>query len=295
MRLTTLFLMAAAALTAAERFEFQREDGTSCVLYADLPEKSPFSITLIIPGSQKESSLITHNSLKPDLLAIGRAPLTLEKKGVGEGALDEKIFNAHLSLSLRLEDHLLLLKKLEEGLLPGWDGKFAILGQGDGGRIGAMLAAQSDQADALILIGSGGGWTPLQEAIYSFRSEMADQGCSPQYIHGFLVQAKQEFAQAIKTPNPDRKAFGYNYKYWESVLKTNLAEDLAKANCPIYTVNGELDERVPIESVESLAARMEDKITFRKKKKAGREILKDHQIYEEAISWLSENPENVNP
>lgn len=285
-RIIVGLLISAVSLFATERFELERGDGSKQIGYYDRPETSPFSITLILPGSQKETARRTHDSLKGNLLRIHQCPLTLEKQGIVDEQVDEKEFNRCLSLQERLEDHLQLLKKLKTGLVPGWDGKISILGQGDGGRIGAALAAQAENVVALILVASGGGWPPLEEMLYSFRMEMADQGCSPQYIHGFLAQAKQEFAQALKTPKSEHIAFGYTYKYWDSLLKTHLLEDLIHLNCPIYSVNGAKDNRVPIESAEAMAKYLKDKITFKRKADAGREIIQDLEIYEEAIAWL---------
>jgi len=281
-----LLLLLSGSVFATESVEFKRDDGSTIVGFCDAPELKSFSIVLIVPGSQKESSRRIHDSLKDDVLGVGQCILTLEKQGIREDQIDEKEFNSSLSLDQRLNDHLELLSQLKKGLISGWDGKISLIGQGDGGRIGAALAAKTDQVSALVLIASGGGWPPMEEALYSFRSELVGQGYSPQYIHGFLVQAKQEFAQALITRKVEHKAFGYTHKYWESLLKTNLYNDLSSLSCPIYSVNGALDDRVPIESVDAMAKKLEGKITLNRKDEAGREILQDHEIYEEAISWL---------
>lgn len=285
MKIALVCLFTSLHLLATDRIEIDKGDGLKIVCYLDKPEASSFSITLIIPGSQKESALRTHDSLKGDIVGIGKCPLTLEKQGIRGEQIDDKEFNSFLSLDERIKDHLQLLKNLKS-LLPGWDGKISILGQGDGGRIGAKLATKLESVEALILIASGGGWPPLEEALYSFRSEMADGGYSPQYIHGFIVGARQEFAAALETPKTDRKAFGYTYKYWESLLKTNLLSDLVLLKCPIYSVNGVDDDRVPIESVEVMAKYLKDKLTLKRKEKAGREVIQDHKVYADAISWL---------
>lgn len=285
-RLPLIFaLLTMAPLFSTETVLLDREDGSKLSVYIDHPELKNYPITLILPGPQKETSQRVHNSLKEDLLKIGHGVVTLEKRGVSAEAVDEKEFNQTLSLDQRLQDYLLLVKNLGK-LLPDWNGKLALIGQGDGGRIGAKLASETQNVAALVLIASGGGWAPMDESLHSFRTEMADQGYSPQYIHGFLVQARQEFNQALKSPKPDFKAFGYTYKYWNSLFNTKLIEDLAKLDCPIYTINGANDDRVPIESVEALVKHLQGKVTLSKKENAGREILLDHEIYEEAISWL---------
>lgn len=265
-----------------------REDGTKLVAYIDKPEKTSFPILFVIAGSQKESALRFHEAIREDLLEKGFCPVSLEKRGVSSENVDEQEFNQRLSIHERLADHLLFNKNLKT-LLPGWNGKVAILGQGDGGRLGAHFATHLSSIDAIVLIASGGGWTPMDEALYAFRSEMADDGYSPQYIHGFLVQAKQEFAKARQTPKSDLKAFGYTYKYWESLLKTNLTLDLVNLKCPIYSINGSIDDRVPIESVEQLAKHLQDRMILIRKERAGREIIQDQNVYKQAVSWLSEN------
>ncbi|MBX7065834.1 MAG: hypothetical protein K1X28_01255 [Parachlamydiales bacterium] len=282
----TLFF--SCSLFSTDQLSVDREDGSNLIVYFDKADKESFPILFLIPGSQKESSLRLHESLRHEIISQGICPISLEKRGVAPDSIDEKEFLQHLTIHDRVADHLLIQKKLKE-LVPGWNGKVVILGQGDGGRIGAQLAAQISSVEAIALIASGGGWNPMDETLFSFRSEMADDGFSPQYIHGFLVQARREFAAAKETPKADKKAFGYTYKYWESLLKTNLAHDLSLLKCPIYSFNGENDDRVPIESVEQLAQTLEDRMMLIRKEKAGREIIQDPKIYKEAISWLTEN------
>jgi hypothetical protein len=281
-----VFFLAIASLLASEPFKITKEDGTSLTYYCDKPKEGPFSIALLIPGSQKETSLKIHNAIKQNLLESGRALVTLEKEGIEGETIDEKKFIQALSHETRLEDHHLLIKEVKKGLLEGWNGTFVIIGQGDGGRIGSSLAAKTEGVTALALIASGGAWSPRDEALFSFRKEMADEGYPPQYIHGFLVQAKQQFEQAKEQPKVEKVAFGYTYKYWESLLKNHLLEDLSALGCPIYSVNGVQDERVPIESVDALQASLEGKLTLKRLEGKGREIARDPKIYKDVISWL---------
>jgi hypothetical protein len=269
----------------ANQLEMERGDGSKLVFYVDTPISESFPITLIIPGSQKEAVQVTHHALKELILEGRRCPLSIEKRGVQGNSIDEKEFQQFLSLDNRKEDILQVLKSLKKHL-PSWNGKIAILGQGDGGRIGAQIATQIENVEALILISSGGAWPPLEEALYSFRSEMADEGYSPQYIHGFMVQARQQFNQALKTPKSDLKAFGFSYKYWESLLKTNLLQDLLLLSCPIYSVNSMQDERVPIESVDALAKLLPNKLTLQRINSLRKEIIQNQKTYSDAISWL---------
>jgi hypothetical protein len=284
MRLTfrTFFaaLVCTGLLFATEEFKLEE----SLVVYHDVPEAKSFGIVFLIPGSQKESTKISHNSLKKELLARNFCPVTLEKRGILEG--DEIEYASKMSIEERVKDHVVVIEKLQKGLIEGWNGKISIIGQGDGGRIGASLARRIDSVAAIILIGSGGAWPVLDETLFCFRAQMVKEGFSPQYIQSFLVQAKQEFEKALQYPKPEHKAFGYNYKYWESLLKNHLMDDLSSLKCPIYYAHGKNDDRVPLQSAESMAKALKTKITFVCKEKMGREISQNYEIYEEALDWL---------
>lgn len=287
MRWVILGIFFAAVGFSTESLTFEREDGSKAIVYVDLQHKGEYPVLFLITGSQKESALQFHETLKNEILERGYCPITLEKRGITSSEVNEKEFNQFLNLRDRLSDHLLFSSKMKS-LLPKWNGKVAILGQGDGGRVGAQFATHLESLKSIALIASGGAWAPRDEALHSFRSEMVDDGFSPQYIHGFLVQAKQELDQALETPKADRKAFGYSYKYWEALLQSSLSQDLSALKCPIFSINGELDDRVPMKSVEMLAKLLEDRLVLVRKEKRGREIAQDLSIYQEAISWISE-------
>lgn len=275
-----VLFLSSFALFATEELVLEREDGSNLIVFVDPPEQENYSIAILIPGSQQESSLQLHNSLKSEFGKI--CPITLEKRGIGK----EKEFQNYLSFDERIKDHQLLYNNLQKNF-PKWDRKLMILGQGDGGRIGALFAASVEKVEKLALIASGGAWDPMDELLYSFRSQMAKEGFSPKYIQGFLVQAKEELNRTQKNANQELFAFNYSYKYWASFLKIHLGQILYQLKCPILSINGVLDDRIPIESVEPLA--QWSQITLIRKEKKGREILKDPKIYSEAISWLSEN------
>lgn len=198
--------------------QLERKDGSFISVYLDRPEKDSFSIAILIPSNQRESSKRIHDSLKKGLLDDNFCAVTLERK------------EEDLSLTERIEDHLLFLERIETGLISEWDGNYSVIGQGDGGRIGAKIA---EKASALILIASGGAWPPIQEVLFSFRTQMAGEGFEPNYVRGFLVDARREFKRALEDPSAYRESFGHTHKYWHSLAKMNLVEDLSKVKCPI--------------------------------------------------------------
>lgn len=283
-----LFFLLFCSLFGTDRHFLPKEGDAKLIVYSDVPKKdSSNPVLLLISGSQKQSSLRLHEAVREEALLLGFCPVTLEKRGIDGEKIDDTVFEEHLCFEERIKDLLYLYQNLKT-LVPSWNGKFSILGQGDGGRIGVRFATHISNIEGIALVASGGGWEPMDEVLYSFRSEMADGGYPPQYIHGFIVQARQEFSRASLSAKVDQKAFGYTHKYWESFLKTHLAKDLAKLDCPIYSIHGVLDNRVPIESVESLSKQFGGQMFLIRKEGAGRELLQDPEIYQEAISLLSE-------
>ncbi|HSX26149.1 MAG TPA: alpha/beta hydrolase [Chlamydiales bacterium] len=262
-------LIALSTLFATERFE-----SGPLVGYSDLPKHQVFSIAILLQGAQRESARGLHEALKGEILPLHMGVVTLEK-----GKETEPL--------QRIEDHLLLFSQLKK-LFPGWNGKLALIGQGEGGRVAAALAAKQNDLLALILISAGGGWNPRDELLISFKNEMAASGFSPQYIHSFLVQARAQFENATLKPSSKHDCFGFSYKYWDALMKSDLIGDLSKLNCPIYYMHGDLDDRIPIESVNFLVKAMKEKpnLTVHRYPKAGREIIQDPDTYHKALAWL---------
>ncbi len=276
--------MATAAFSTETR-EYTREDGSVVTAYFDAPKNEAYPIALVIQGAQVESASRLHNFIKKSLLDLSYGVLTLEKKGIKGDAINDKEYARSHSLQLRLEDHLLALEELKTQ--KGWNGQLALIGQGEGGKIAASLAHKAPAA-ALALISAGGAWPQPHETLASFRAEMAQEQYSPLYIHNFIVQAKGQFENARQNPSPDLEAFGFSYRYWDSLMEMNLLNDLLQTKCPIFYVHGDQDDRIPCESVDALQESLKDKkdLTIIRKEEAGHEILADPEIYEEIATWL---------
>lgn len=216
----------------------------------------------------------------------GWGTAALEKKGIGEGRVDEKEYARGNSPLKRLADYEQFLAAIK---IPGWNGKIILIGQGEGGKIAAALAAKHpEQILAIALVAAGGGWPASEELLASFRAEMAGNGFSPQYIHSFLVQSREQFEGASMKPSPDYNLFGFSYQYWDGLKQFDLLADLSKTQCPIYYVHGDKDDRIPGESVAFLSENLKEKKNFQMQRmaNAGREIIQDKTTYSEAASWI---------
>ncbi len=280
-----LFLLLSLSLCAAERLELKRPDGSTLIAYLALPPATKeCPLLVVVQGAQSESVRLLVDKLKENATW---GILAIEKRGVSE-TIDAEEFARHHCLEERFQDHQLLLRKLKEGFIPSWNKKWALLGQGEGGKIGAALAARAPDLSALILLAPGGGWDPSKELLQSFRKELISESFTPHYIHSFLGQAKQLLESAQEDPAWDKECFGFTHLYWASLLKADLAQDLMTAQCPIYYVHGDLDDRIPLSSVEALVQKLKTKpqFTCQRKEGMGREVIRDPQIYQEAFDWL---------
>ncbi len=269
-----------ANLAATERIDLARDEKSHLIGYYDVPEKENFPVVILLQGAQEESVRRLHDSLKDLFLPSGLGVASLQKQGIGE-----KSYRKYNKIQNRIDDHALFLSKKES--IPGWNGKFFLIGQGEGGRVAASVAKSQDHLLGIILIASGGAWTPQAEALASFRNEMVKNGFHPQYIHSFLVQSKTQFENAMKHPSDEMDLFGFSYQYWESLMKVNLLENLSQLDSPIYYIHGDLDDRIPLESANALIENLKEKKNFISKRYPyGREIIQNRSVYEDLVQFL---------
>lgn len=270
----------AFSVCALEKLEFKRPDGSLLVAYLETPTEKSYPLLFLVQGAQAE----TVRNLQKNLSVQNPWGLiALEKRDLG----DPEKYPQHHCLKERFEDHALVLTELKKGRLPAWNGKWAALGQGDGGKIAAALAAENPDISALILVAAGGAWEPEREVVESFRKELVEQSFTPYYIHSFLDLVKRQLKSAQDTPVWDQETFGFTHLYWASWLSSNLPGYLAKCHCPIYYAYGEGDDRVPLASAQALLEQMKDRPQFTAlSQPKGREIIKDPKTYDAALKWL---------
>lgn len=279
-----VFVCSALSLFASERLEFKRSDGSLLVAHFDAPETAKtHPLLLVVQGAQRESALRFQNSLK-ESAQPGWGLLSIEKRGIE----DDEEYRRHQSLEERFQDHALVLRKLKEGAIPSWNGKWAVVGQGEGGKVAAALAARYKDLSALIVVSAGGIWDVATELLQSFRQEMVLENFTPHYIQSFLVLAKGQLEAAQEDPTWEKECFGFSHLYWASLLKARLAEDLGGTQCPIYYIHGDQDDRIPTASVDALIKQLKDKpgFSYRRSADMGREISRSQETYKDALGWL---------
>lgn len=290
MKLASTILLIAMSLGATEKSELARPDGSRLIIYFDAPEKESYPVALVLQGSQCGSVLGTHEEWKDPLLKMGYAVASVEKRGVsGVGEVALKEFDETNSIDQRVSDHLLLIAHLRKGR-GEWNRRLTIIGASEGGEVGGIVAARTPETQALLLFCAGGGWTKMEELMWSFRKQLVDDHYSPLYVQSFLVESKEQLFKALENPSHKHRAYGFTYKYWASTLRHRLLEELSKLHCPIYIVQGALDDRIPSASadflVKTLKGQGKSSIQYRKVEGMGHDPRQDPSVYREALSWL---------
>lgn len=238
-----------------EKFQFTRPDGSTLVGYYSPPYDTtkPFPVGLIIHGSQCESISVWHEDFRSLVIDFGAALITIEKQGIySPTEIDLYEYDMTNCLDHRLEDHLLLIEKLREGLIPGWNGRIIMIGGSEGGRIAAAISAQTPEIKATVLFTSGGGLNSVEELQIAFTKYLKSRGESDEEIAETLMFLDHQIIEMLTDPTPGKIFLSYTYKWWASHLSRHVINDLINIDHPIFYAHGTHDTVVPIESAEKV-------------------------------------------
>ncbi len=285
-------LFVASACFATDRLEFTRNDGSKVVGYIDAPTSDSFPIAIVLQGSQRSSVKGMHDEWKERLLAIGYGVATVEKKGIEGEEIDGAVYDEANSVDQRIADHLVLLDQLRLGAVAKWNKRVALIGTSEGGEVGGAVAALTPETEAVILFCSGGGWTRMEEILWSFRKQMADENLPPLYIQSTMAQSRDALYYTLENPSSKLRSFGLTNKYWASAMKHRLLESLNQTKCPLYIVQGGQDDRVPPSSSDFLVKTLKDQgrggITYQMIESLGHDPRTNPVVFDDAVSWLKQ-------
>lgn len=288
---------------AAEKFKFSRLDGSKIHGYLSYPDnQKSYPIILLIDGSGKMSVTTSHNSLASRLNSHGLAVVSIEKRGICDKIIDNKEFWKHYCFSKRVDDHLLLLEKIENNFFPNFNGKLIVLGGSEGGKIAPKISISvPDMIEGVVLIGSGGGLgfeAEMKNQVKNLSSELnflTRWGISIRKIF-YPNEIEDVFAKMKKNPESLEMAFNLSYKWFASYLDYDLLSDILKVDMPIYMIHGEKDIMVPIKSADIIHDAFEKtgkkNLTYARYKHIGHSMRGEDKVYSELISWLQTTFEN---
>ncbi len=157
--LTNWFTISISGENQAYKREIaQRADGSSIVYYLQLPINTDqkYPMVVLCDGSYEpfgtiQNVLPLHDFFAQLLESCNVGLLTVEKWGVDGNHVDKSLFHSHNTRSQRTQDHLDLLQLLDQKHIPGWNGKYVVIGGSEGGDvITRLMLARAESIIAAI-------------------------------------------------------------------------------------------------------------------------------------------------
>ena len=253
------------SLSYTAKFNFPREDGSNVIGYFNAPEGlEQYPIAIVCQSSDKRSILRLQREFAPALNSLGIALASIEKRGIyAPGDIDNAEYNENCCYEGRLNDHLELVESIENGLFPGWDGRFVLVGGcSEGGLIASAIAANTPATEAVVLCGTGGGLSYRDEMLKMSRwswTSNSGWGCIRKLIVLLTIgDFEDRLDLACESPTTTEFLFENTHKWWASYLKKHGLDDILKIKCPVFYIHGVADDMVPIESADIVAKKFKE-------------------------------------
>ncbi len=160
--------------------------------------------------------------------------IALEKSGVEDRAIGNRcaqaFWEAYTYDELTRRNEIALSYVLQERGLAS----IPIMGTSEGGAIALELAAQTDAAESIAILGAGA--LPQRQEL--------------QILYGAGPTDRELERVAANPQSIDERAFGLTNRYWTSVLDRNPARYASRISVPTLIIIGENDQNVPVTSAE---------------------------------------------
>ena len=242
----------------------------------------------------------------PIVSAVGLGSLALGRSGpFGASQDDEGIRTIHaaidrgVTLEQRVSDVLAQLDYLRKQV---WVGPILLAGVSEGADVASAVAAQSGSGVRALLLVAGAGMSQFFDSINSARAEVTSQAA--------VAQAFSDLDAFLLGKEP-KTYEGYPSKRWRSfAIDTTNLDSLLRSEVPLFIVQGDKDESVPVASVDALVVEVMRKqpnraIYYWNIVGAGHDlnqVIGDAagKIYPRFVNWVLSDPQgrtysNVNP
>lgn len=229
----SLLALPAVATAAPEHREAQRPDGSTVNWTLDLPDSGEKVGLIVIAQGSGCAGAMQSLSMQQTRAAFGSlAALTVEKYGVRQGDnpsdshMDcSQVFREHHTVSRRVADYRQIVDSLRDA--PWWNGELILFGGSEGGIVMAMLAPEVE-ADAAILISTGGG-VPFGQMV---RQSIPQEGWP-------TIDAA--FEKARQNPNSTELWGGQSLRFWADAIDKRAADDMLRADTSFLLIHGGRD------------------------------------------------------
>lgn len=230
-----LSLMALPTIATAtpEHGTAERADGSALHWTLDLPEDSEgVGLIVLAQGSGCAAAMQSH-AMQLARTAFGNlAALMVEKYGVqpdddpSDDHMDcSQAFREHHTISQRVADYSRIIDSLRDA--QWWNGDLVLFGGSEGGVAMAMLASEV-QADAAVLISTGGG-VPFGEMV---RQSIPQEGWP-------TVDAA--FERARQNPDSTELWAGQSLRFWADAIDRRAADYMLRTDTSFLLIQGGKD------------------------------------------------------
>lgn len=243
------------------RFTLARSGATSPLVYYFSPPDAveSYPILFLCEGSSSKGSLKSvfwfreYFSERIQPLHVGY--LTVEQWGIDGNEIDEKEFWDHYTRSQRLDDHLRVIKYLEEHPPEGWNGKLIFIGVSEGGPLVTDLSILCPNTLATVNWVGAGDWSWADELWQFFEHWKQDSfwirlyDAIPRWLpfSSDIPQTRQEYdelvQQIIQNPTPNQWMGGMTYLYHADAFQ-RLPHDYGNIRAPFLVVEGTEDSTI---------------------------------------------------
>ncbi len=226
--------------------------------------------------------------------------LTIEKWGVDGNQVEEEDFWDHYSRSQRLEDHLRVIKHLEEYPPSGWNGKLIFIGVSEGGPLVTDLSIMCTNTLATINWVGAGDWNWADELWQFFESWKENSfwirlyDAIPRWLpfSSDVPPTRQEYdllvQEIICNPTPNESMGGMTYFYHaDAFLKPPI--DYNKIRSPFLVVKGTADsDIVSCDQFVQKAQEAGAPVTYFRIEGMDHWLRKRPDVIDQSFEWLKE-------
>jgi hypothetical protein len=229
-----LLALPGAAMAAPEHGEARRADGSAIRWTLDRPDGGGKAGLVVLAQGSGCLAAMQSGAMRQARAAFANlAALTVEKYGVAQddaptapdNADCPKAFRDNHTLSQRVADYRQVVESLRGA--SWWNGALVLFGGSEGGLAMAMLAAEVD-ADAAILISTGGG-VPFGQMV---RGSIPEEG---------RPSADAAFEKARRNPESSELWAGHSLRFWADAIDRRAADDMLRADAGFLLIQGGRD------------------------------------------------------
>lgn len=276
------------------RFTCDREDTSSEIVYyfkKPVISVDNYPILILCEGSstkgELESVMFMFKYFEEQVAALDVGFITVEQWGIDGNMIDEEIFFNHYSRTQRFNDHMQIIKDLENHPPTGWNGQLIFLGVSEGGPLVTALTTSCPRTLATVNWSGAGDWL-FEDEVWAFNEDMKKK--SGLKTQDGIPSSKEEYdilVEQIKLNPLTTEWFGgLTYFYFSDAFQQSPTK-YDQIRSPFLVVQGTEDST--IESCDEFVRKAKEAgipIEYIRVEGMDHYIRKRPDIIDQSFEWL---------